>query len=95
MPARRASRRTTCCVHEGDVERFVEAWRKAVAALYPEGPASQDYTSIVNERHYERLRGLLDDAQAKGARVRRDRTVTRAREASRPHAPADAGPRRP
>ena len=56
-------------VHEADVDGFVEAWGKAVAALYPEGPASQDYTSIVNVRHYDRLRGLLDDAQAKGARV--------------------------
>ena len=56
-------------LHEGDVDGFVEAWGKAVAALYPEGPASQDYTSIVNVRHYDRLRGLLDDAQAKGARV--------------------------
>jgi coniferyl-aldehyde dehydrogenase len=56
-------------LHEGDVDGFVEAWGKAVAALYPEGPASEDYTSIVNVRHYERLRGLLDDARAKGARV--------------------------
>ena len=56
-------------LHEGDVDGFVEAWGKAVAALYPKGPASQDYTSIVNTRHYDRLRGLLDDAQAKGARV--------------------------
>jgi coniferyl-aldehyde dehydrogenase len=54
---------------ESDVTPFVEAWGKAVAALYPEGPASADYTSIVNARHYKRLRGLLDDAQAKGARV--------------------------
>jgi uncharacterized protein YndB with AHSA1/START domain len=45
------------------------AWGKAVAALYPEGPASEDYTSIVNVRHYQRLRGLLDDAQAKGAHI--------------------------
>jgi coniferyl-aldehyde dehydrogenase len=56
-------------LHEGDVDRFVEAWSKAVASLYPQGPASEDYTSIVNVRHYSRLRGLLDDAQAKGARV--------------------------
>src|SRR5262245_24714429 len=56
-------------LHEGDVEEFVQAWGKAVAALYPEGPASADYTSIVNERHYDRLRGLLDDARAKGARI--------------------------
>ena len=56
-------------LHESEVEGFIEAWNKAVAALYPEGPASEDYTSIVNVRHYERLRGLLDDARAKGARV--------------------------
>ena len=56
-------------LHEGDVDRFVEAWGKAVAALYPQGPASEDYTSIVNVRHYGRLRGLLDDAEAKGARL--------------------------
>ncbi len=30
---------------------------------------SEDYTSIVNVRHYQRLHGLLDDARAKGARV--------------------------
>jgi len=56
-------------VHEGDVDGFVQAWGKAVEELYPKGPASQDYTSIVNVRHFERLRGLLDDARAKGARV--------------------------
>ena len=56
-------------MHEADVDGFVEAWDKAVAALYPDGPASEDYTSIVNVRHYQRLHGLLDDARAKGARV--------------------------
>jgi len=54
---------------EADVDAFVDAWGKAVTALYPEGPASEDYTSIVNVRHYQRLRGLLDDAQAKGAHI--------------------------
>jgi coniferyl-aldehyde dehydrogenase len=56
-------------VHESELDGFVEAWGKAVAAMYPEGPASQDYTSIVNARHYDRLRGLLEDARTKGARV--------------------------
>ena len=54
---------------EGDVDRFLEAWGKAVAALYPKGPASEASTSSVNVRHYDRLRGLLDDARAKGARI--------------------------
>jgi hypothetical protein len=52
-----------------DVDRFVDAWGKAVATLYPDGPASADYTAIINAHHYERLRALLDDARAKGARV--------------------------
>jgi coniferyl-aldehyde dehydrogenase len=56
-------------VHERDAGRFVDAYSRAVAELYPAGPASRDYSSIVNDRHYNRLRGLLDDAAAKGARV--------------------------
>ncbi len=56
-------------LHEAEVDAFVEAWGRAVAALYPEGPASEDYSSIVNARHHERVQGLLDDARAKGARV--------------------------
>ena len=56
-------------VPENDVEAFVAAYDKAVRALYPEGPASDNFTSVINERHYGRLRALLDEARAKGARV--------------------------
>ncbi|ACB93675.1 coniferyl aldehyde dehydrogenase [Beijerinckia indica] len=51
------------------IEPFVTAYDKAVTALYPEGPAGKDYTSIINEHHSARLKGLLEDARAKGARV--------------------------
>ncbi|MBB3117316.1 coniferyl aldehyde dehydrogenase [Pseudoduganella violacea] len=56
-------------VHEAEVEGFVQAYDGAVRALYPEGPSSANYTSIVNERHYGRICALLDDARAQGARV--------------------------
>ena len=56
-------------VHEDDVAPFVAAYDNAVAALYPSGPASDDYTSIINDRHCARLNELLDDARIKGARV--------------------------
>jgi coniferyl-aldehyde dehydrogenase len=69
MRARRAWRRTTRCCTGVMLTDSSKAWGKAVAALYPAGPASPDYSSIVNPHHYERLRGLLDDAQAKGAHV--------------------------
>jgi len=56
-------------VHEENIDSFTAAYDKAVATLYPTGPASEDYTAIINDRHYSRLTDLLDDARAKGARV--------------------------
>lgn len=56
-------------VREGEVDAFIAAYEQAVSSLYPEGPASADFTSIVNEKHFDRLNRLIDDAAAKGARV--------------------------
>jgi len=56
-------------VPDNAVEPFLAAFDKAVRALYPAGPASSDFTAVINERHYSRLRALLDDATAKGARI--------------------------
>lgn len=50
-------------------DAFVAAYGRAVARLYPDGPTGADYGSIINDRHYARLSGLVDDARAKGARV--------------------------
>jgi coniferyl-aldehyde dehydrogenase len=54
-------------VHADETKAFVAAYGRAVEALYPDGPASVDYTSIINDRHFERLRRLVDDARARGA----------------------------
>lgn len=51
------------------VDGFVQAFQTRVAKMYPTLAANADYTSIVNERHHERLNGLLADAEANGARV--------------------------
>ena len=56
-------------VHEDDLAAFVEGYGKAVARAYPAGPTSDDYTSIVSDRHFARLQGLLDDARDRGAQV--------------------------
>ncbi|MFT4183152.1 MAG: coniferyl aldehyde dehydrogenase [Rhizobium sp.] len=56
-------------VHEDDLAAFVEGYEKAVIRAYPAGPVSDDYTSIISDRHFGRLRGLLDDARGRGARV--------------------------
>lgn len=71
-------------VHENDIEAFSAAYDTAVATLYPNGPASEDYTSIINDRHFARLKGLVDEARAKGARIKE--VGVKAGEASqRPH----------
>ncbi|MBK6982706.1 MAG: coniferyl aldehyde dehydrogenase [Betaproteobacteria bacterium] len=50
-------------------QAFVESARLAVAALYPTLARNDDYTSIVDERHRQRLASLLVDAERKGARA--------------------------
>ncbi len=49
--------------------QFIKALRTAVTRAYPDLDASKDYTSIVNQRQFDRLNGYLDDARAKGATV--------------------------
>jgi len=56
-------------VHEDDLDRFVALYKETVAAFYPNGPTDSDYTSIISERHHDRLVSLLADARKKGARV--------------------------
>ncbi len=51
------------------VADFVDAARTATAAMYPTIKDNADYTSIINQRHYERVQGLIADARAKGAEV--------------------------
>lgn len=52
-------------------EAFAQAYRRAVERMYPQLEANPDYTSIVNDHHYQRLAGLLRDAEAGGAEVLR------------------------
>ena len=51
----------------GQEEAFSAACRAAVAASYPDLVRNDDYTAIINQRHFQRLAAHLLDAQAKGA----------------------------
>lgn len=42
---------------------------KAVSLLYPKLLDNDDYSSVINGRHKDRLKAYLDDARAKGAEV--------------------------
>ena len=50
-------------------ERFVAHAKTAVASMYPQLKNNPDYTSIINDRHFIRLKKLLADAESKGAEV--------------------------
>ena len=50
-------------------EAFVARATAAVKKMYPTLARNPDYTAIVNDRHYRRLAGYLDEAKAKGARA--------------------------
>ncbi len=52
----------------------LDAFADAVAAefnrMYPAVQGNPDYTSVISARHAERIRGLVADAEGKGARTR-------------------------
>jgi acyl-CoA reductase-like NAD-dependent aldehyde dehydrogenase len=53
----------------GREQEFVDAARTVVARCFPAMATTPDYTSIINERHYQRLQGYVSDAQERGARI--------------------------
>lgn len=56
-------------VPAGQDEALVAALRAAVTAQYPNLAGNADYTGIVSDRHFARLRALVEDARAQGARI--------------------------
>ena len=49
------------------VDEFIGAFKAAVTRMFPTLATNPDYTSIVNERHWQRLSRLIDDATSRGA----------------------------
>ena len=56
-------------VPEEKVEEFVQASVEVTSEMYPEMKDNDDFTSIINQRHYDRIQGYLEDAKEKGADV--------------------------
>ncbi len=56
-------------VAEGQRDEFVAQATAAATRMYPTLKDNPDYTSVINQRHYDRLRGYIDEAKAKGAKV--------------------------
>jgi coniferyl-aldehyde dehydrogenase len=55
-------------VPEAKRDAFIAAARRIMPARYPD-TSSPQYTSVIDDKSYKRLRSTLDDAQAKGATI--------------------------
>ena len=56
-------------IHEDSTDNFIDAAKKSVAKMYPDLKDNPDYTSMINERHYDRVTSYIEDAKARGAEV--------------------------
>ncbi len=56
-------------VPEEKLNDVIEASQNAVAEMYPKLLDNPEYTSVVNDRHYQRLTGYIKEAEERGEQV--------------------------
>jgi len=56
-------------VPASELDEFVAAATRSVGKMYPTLLTNPDYTSVINQRHFDRLHGYIADARSKGARI--------------------------
>ncbi len=56
-------------VPEESLDEFVASSERSVSKMFPTLLDNDDYTSVINSRHYDRLNAYLEDAREKGATV--------------------------
>tara|TARA_B110000263_G_scaffold230793_1_gene225573 strand:- start:67 stop:1500 length:1434 start_codon:yes stop_codon:yes gene_type:complete len=54
-------------VPEKNRDEFVKAIVEVTSEMYPDMKDNEDYTSVINQKHYDRIQGYLADAKEKGA----------------------------
>ena len=53
----------------GQEQAFADAYTRAVKQLFPTIAGNPDYAAIINTRHHQRLRDVLQQAEGEGARL--------------------------
>ena len=56
-------------IQETEKENFLKASRECITKMYPTLRSNPDYTSIINNDHYERLKGYVEEARSAGFEV--------------------------
>ena len=58
-----------CFVPQGKLEAFVRQCREVISQQYPSVQGNPDFTSCINDRHFDRVKGYIDEAREKGTRI--------------------------
>jgi aldehyde dehydrogenase (NAD+) len=56
-------------VHESRLPQFIAAAKDAIAKMYGDPARSPDYCRMINQRHFQRVSRLIDDATEHGASI--------------------------
>ena len=51
------------------IESFISAASDVISAMYPSLLVNSDYASIINESHYQRITGYIEEARSAGCRI--------------------------
>jgi coniferyl-aldehyde dehydrogenase len=58
-----------CFVPQSRLEAFIHRCKAVIAEQFPTVQGNPDFVACINERHYDRVKGYIEEASAKGARV--------------------------
>lgn len=58
-----------CFVPASRLEAFITACKNTINTLYPTIKDNPDFVSVINERHFDRVKGYIDEAREAGTRV--------------------------
>ncbi len=58
-----------CFVPQSKLEAFIRRCREVIAEQFPTVQGNPDFVACINERHYDRVKGYLDEARAEGTRI--------------------------
>ncbi|MEH6636216.1 MAG: coniferyl aldehyde dehydrogenase [Halioglobus sp.] len=58
-----------CFVPQSRLEAFIHRCKEVIAAQYPTVQNNPDFVACINERHYDRVKGYINEAHESGTRV--------------------------
>ncbi len=58
-----------CFVPQSRLEAFIHRCKEVIAEQFPTVQGNPDFVACINERHYDRVKGYIDEARERGARI--------------------------